>query len=69
MTDEKKPATLSVKLDRAVIEAARVVAALRGVTMTALLSDLLRADVARLEDEEIAKRARAKPPKGGGAKS
>jgi hypothetical protein len=63
---EKKPTTLSVKLDMDVIESARIVAALRGVTMTHLISDMIRADLARMEQEEIAKRA--KPPKSKGPK-
>lgn len=55
---DKKPSTLSVKLDMDVIESARVVAALRGVTITALLSGMVRDDLKRMEDEEIAKRAK-----------
>lgn len=60
---DAKPKTLSVKLDMDVIESARVVAALRGVTITALISGMVRDDLKRMEDEEIAKRA--KPPRKG----
>lgn len=62
---DKKPPTLSVKLHMDVIESARVVAALRGVTMTDLISGMLRDDLSRMEHEEIVKRAKASkaPPK------
>jgi hypothetical protein len=56
---DKQPKTLSVKLDMDVIESARVVAALRGVTITALISGMVRDDLVRMEQEEIAKRAKA----------
>ena len=59
---DKKPATLSVKLHMDVIESARIVAALRGITMTDLISDMVRDELARMESEEIAKRSKA--PKG-----
>ena len=55
---DKKPATLSVKLRMSVIESARVVAALRGVTMTDLISDMIESDLKRMEQEEIDKRAK-----------
>ncbi len=55
---EKKASTLSVKLHMDVIKAARTVASLRGVTMTDLLSDMLREDLKRFEKEEVAKRAK-----------
>jgi hypothetical protein len=61
---DKKPATLSVKLHMDVIESARIVAALRGVTMTDLLSDMVRTDLTRMEQEEIAKRAKVPKAKG-----
>ena len=38
----EKPKTLSIKLSADVVESARVVAALRGVSMTDMLSDYLR---------------------------
>lgn len=63
----KKAATMSVKLRMGVIESARVVAALRGITITDLISDMIEDTLKRMEQEEIDKRA--KPPKGkGGAK-
>lgn len=67
MADEKVR-TLSVKLHVDVIEAARIVAAYRSETMTDLLSDILRPALAKMEQDEIAKRskaARGKTPKGG----
>jgi hypothetical protein len=66
MAKEKTP-TLSVKLHMDVIESARIVAACRNESMTDLLSDILRPVVARLEQEEIAKRTRPpeSPKKGG----
>lgn len=63
---EKKPSTLSVKLRMEVIESARVVAALRGVTITDLISDMVEEDLKRMEQEEIDKRAKPKrQPRGG----
>lgn len=50
--------TLSVKLRMGVIESARVVAALRGVTITDLISDMVENDLRRMEQEEIDKRAK-----------
>jgi hypothetical protein len=61
MADDK-PKTLSVKLHMDVIESARIVAAYRNESMTDLLSDLLRPTLAKMEEEEIAKRTR--PAKG-----
>lgn len=55
---DKKPTTLSVKLRMGVIESARVVAALRGVTITDLISDMVEDDLKRMEQEEIEKRAK-----------
>jgi hypothetical protein len=59
MADEK-PKTLSVKLHMDVIEAARVVAALENVSMTDLLSNILRPILAKREDEVLVKRAKAR---------
>ena len=61
MADEK-PKTLSVKLHVDVIEAARIVAAFRNETMTDLLSNMLRAPLAQMEQAEIAKRTKPKGP-------
>lgn len=55
---DKKSSTLSVKLRMEVIESARVVAALRGVTITDLISDMVEDDLKRMEQEEIDKRAK-----------
>jgi hypothetical protein len=60
MPSEDKPKTLSVKLDLDVIESARIVATLRNVTMTQLLSGILRPELAKLEREELAKRTKAR---------
>jgi hypothetical protein len=60
---EKKPSTLSVKLRMSVIKSARVVAALRGITITDLISDMVEDDLKRMEQEEINKRAKS-PKKG-----
>jgi hypothetical protein len=60
MADEK-PKTLSIKLASDVVESARVVAALRGVSMIDMLSDYLRPTLAQWEGEEIRKRAAAMP--------
>jgi hypothetical protein len=57
---EEKPKTMSVKLHIDVIEAARIVAAYRGDSMTDMLSDILRPVLAKMEREEIAKRAKGK---------
>lgn len=65
MADEK-PKTLSVKLHIDVIEAARIVTAYRNETMTDMLSNILRPILARMEQDEVAKRS--KPPKGKPAK-
>lgn len=60
---DAKPKTLSVKIDMDVVESARVVAALTGVTITSLISGMVRDDLKRMEQEEIDKRA--KPPRKG----
>lgn len=54
--NENKPTTLSIKLRFSVVESARVVAVLRGVTMTDLISDMVEDDLRRMEREEIDKR-------------
>ena len=56
---EEKPKTLSVKLPVDVIESARIVAAYRNATMADVLGEILRPILARMEQEEIAKRTRA----------
>lgn len=63
---EDKPKTLSVKLEMDVIESARIVTAYKGESMTELLSKILRPILAKMEQEEIAKRS--KEAKKGGAK-
>lgn len=63
MADEK-PKTLSVKLHMDVIETARIVTGYKGMPMTDLLSDLLRPILAKMEQEEVARRAKALKPKG-----
>jgi hypothetical protein len=62
MADDKAK-TLSVKLHMDVIESARIVAAIRNISMTDMLSDMLRPDLVRMEREELAKRAAATAPK------
>ena len=59
MTDEKIK-TLSTKLHLDVVEAARIVAAFRGASITEMLSDILRPILEKMEQEETAKRAKAK---------
>jgi hypothetical protein len=58
---DEKPKTQSIKLATDVVESARVVAALRGVSMTDMLSDHLRPTLAEWESDEIRKRAAAMP--------
>jgi hypothetical protein len=55
----------SVKLHSDVVQSARVVAALRGVTITDLVSDMIRDELVKMEAAEIAKRAKpgGKSPK------
>jgi hypothetical protein len=62
MPDEKPKAlkTVSIKMPVDVVESARVVSALRGVSMTDMLGDFLRPHLAQWEDEEIQKRAASK---------
>jgi hypothetical protein len=66
MADEKEPKTLSVRLHMDVIKSARIIAAYQGVQMTDLLSDILRPVLARIEKQEVDKRAGiGKQAKGG----
>lgn len=53
--------TLSVKLHLDVIEAARIVAAYSNVTITDLLSDILRPILDEMEDEAIQRRIASRP--------
>ncbi len=52
----EKPKTMSIKIPMDVIESARIVSAYRGETMTDLMGGILRPVLARMEQEEIAKR-------------
>jgi hypothetical protein len=61
----EKPKTLSVKLHMDVIESARIVAAYRNESMTDMLSNLLRPVLARMEQEEVARRKNPPKVKGG----
>jgi hypothetical protein len=61
MAYDKK--TLSVKLTTDVIESARIISAFRGVSMTDLLSDILRPILKSIEAEEAAKRYPSIDPK------
>jgi hypothetical protein len=56
----KAPKTVSIKMPADVVESARVVSALRGVSMTDMLGDYLRPLLSQWEDEEIRKRAAGK---------
>jgi hypothetical protein len=53
----EKAKTLSIKLATDVVESARVVAALRGVSMTDMLSDMIRPTLKGWEEAEIQQRA------------
>lgn len=55
----EKPKTLSVKLRTEVVEAARIVSAYSGDQITDLLSNILEPILAKMEQEEHAKRAKA----------
>lgn len=63
MADEASK-TLSVKLHADVVKAARIVSSYRDEAMTDMLSGILRPILARMEDEEVAKRGRASKGKG-----
>ncbi len=52
----EKPKTMSIKIPMDVIESARIVSAYRGGSMTELMGDILRPALAKMEQEEIAKR-------------
>lgn len=54
-----KQQTQSVKLEIDVVEAARIVTAFRNVSMTELLSEILRPALAKMEQEEMAKRMKS----------
>lgn len=54
----KVPDVQSVKLKMDVIQSARIVASCRGISITELLSDILRPIVAKMEREEMQKRLR-----------
>lgn len=64
----EKPKVMSVKIPMDVVESARIVAAYRGETMTELMGDILRPALARMEQEEIAKRTQAMPKRKAGGK-
>ncbi len=53
---------VSVQIDEDVVKSARLVSALVDKSMAALISEILRPILARMEAEELAKRMR---PKGG----
>lgn len=55
---QPKIENLSVKMPVDVLDTARVVAALRGETITDVLANILRPALAKLEREELAKRAK-----------
>jgi hypothetical protein len=57
---DAKPKTLSTKLHIDVVESARIVAAYRNEQITDLLSAILRPVLAKMEQEEMAKRTKAK---------
>ena len=61
MADDK-PKTLSVKLPMDVIETARIVTAYTGDSMTDLLGDILRPVLVKMEQEQVAKRAKETKP-------
>lgn len=60
---EARPKTLSVKLHMDVVESARIVGAFRNEPMTDMLSSILRPILAKMEREEIAKRAKERGEK------
>jgi hypothetical protein len=62
LTVRKYHKTLSVKLEMDVVESARVVSAIRGHSMTELLSALLRPLLAELEQEDLAARLKLRKP-------
>lgn len=54
-----KQQTQSIKIEMDVVESARIVAAFRGISMTELVGSILRPALAKLEQEEMAKRTKA----------
>jgi hypothetical protein len=68
MATNNKPKTMSIKLPMDVIESARIVSAYRGGTMTDLMGDILRPALAKMEQEEIAKRTQVTARRKVGAK-
>ncbi len=61
--DQKQtPDVQSVKLKMDVIQSARIVSSCLGVTITDLLSDILRPIVVKMEREEMQKRLKASEP-------
>ena len=62
MTNPKTPDTQSVKLKLDVIQSARIVASCRGVSITDLLSDMIRPIVSKMEREEMQKRLKISEP-------
>jgi hypothetical protein len=61
----EKPKALSVKLHMDIVESARIVTAYRNESMTDMLSNLLRPILAKMEQEEVAKRRNPPKAKGG----
>ena len=62
MTNPKTPDTQSVKLKLDVIQSARIVASCRGVSITDLLSDMIRPIVSKMERGEMQKRLKISEP-------
>jgi hypothetical protein len=62
----EKPKAMSVKFPMDVIESARIVSAYRGETMADRLGEILRPALAKMEQEEIARRAGSVKRKAGG---
>lgn len=57
--EKKKAPTIPVKLHDDVVASARIISALDGVTMTDLLSDILRPILGKMEREGLARRSAA----------
>ncbi len=55
---KKTEGTQPIRLRAEVVEAARIVSAYRGENMTDMLSDILRPILAKMEAQEVAKRAK-----------
>jgi hypothetical protein len=56
---------VSVQIDEDVVKTARLVSALTDKPISALVSDILRPVLAKIEAEELAKRAPKQPKPGG----